>query len=402
MLRLVLRNVRQRKTQAVSVVFAIAVSMMAFVSLFLLYGGINRGVALSEERSGAQLLVVPSAAESQLEDSDFLFTGAPVSAYMPASYASDILQIDGVQRVTVQFYGQTLNESCCSTSAATRIIGFDPVTDWVISPYADKDISGGIGPDDVVIGCNVTGFEGGEGVVLGRRVNVAATLAPTGTYLDNSLLMNIDEIRALSKAETQFAHYWEKYGEPADIVSAILVETNEGEQDAVAGKINRKVDGDFSVIVRSEAVASAQKTLDVVFSIMLASGIILAVASLLQFVARFFSLVWDRKAELALYRALGATTHDLRLVIGGEAFLITAVGAAVGVLCGVVLYHVLLSYLQSTGAFPFSPFDWPVAVCGVAAIVVGFFVVAAATIVVPLRQVARIDPAAAMQQVDIG
>ncbi len=402
MKRLVLRNLRQRKIQVVSVVLAIAVSVMAFVSLFLLYGGMSRGVALSEQRSGAQLLVVPAAAESQLEDSDLLFTGAPVSAYLPASIADDISRIDGVKRVTVQFYGQTMNESCCSTSAATRIIGFDPKTDWVIAPYADHDISGGLGASDVVIGCNVTGFESGNGTILGKDVHVVATLEPTGTYLDNSLLMDIDEIRAMSEAQAQFSHYWEKYGEPKDIASAVLVETDEGAQEMVAGKINRKVDGDFGVIVRSDVVAAAQNTLSVAFTIMLAAGVILAIASLLQFVARFFSLVWERKAELALYRALGATTHDLRMVIGGEAFAITGMGAVLGIALGAVLYNVMLAYLQDAGAFPFSPFPVGLAVGGVAAIIVGFFVVAALTIVVPLRQVSRIDPASAMQQVDIG
>ncbi len=402
MRRLVFRNLRQRKIQVVSVTLAIAVSVMAFVSLFLLYGGMSRGVALSEQRAGAQLLVVPSAAESQLEDSDLLFTGAPVSAYLSASLADGISQIDGVKRVTEQFYGQTVNESCCSTSAATRIIGFDPKTDWVIAPYADHDISDGLGAGDVVIGCNVTGFEGGSGAILGKDVHVVATLESTGTYLDNSLLMDIDEIRAMSKAEDQFAHYWEKYGEPKDIVSAILVETDEGAQETVAGKINRKVDGDFSVIVRSDVVAAAQDTLSVAFTIMLVAGVILAAASLLQFVARFFSLVWERRAELALYRALGATTRDLRLVIGGEAFAITGMGAVLGVALGLVLYNVMLAYLQGAGAFPFSPFPAGLAVGGVAAIVLGFFVVAALAIVAPLRQVARIDPASAMQQVDIG
>ena len=214
--------------------------------------------------------------------------------------------------------------------------------------------------------------------------------------------MDIDEIRAMSEAQAQFSHYWEKYGEPKDIASAVLVETDEGAQEMVAGKINRKVDGDFGVIVRSDVVAAAQNTLSVAFTIMLAAGVILAIASLLQFVARFFSLVWERKAELALYRALGATTHDLRMVIGGEAFAITGMGAVLGIALGAVLYNVMLAYLQDAGAFPFSPFPVGLAVGGVAAIIVGFFVVAALTIVVPLRQVSRIDPASAMQQVDIG
>ena len=207
---------------------------MAFVALFLLYGGLSRGIALSNERSGAQLLVIPDSAEMLLEESDFLFTGAPVGAYIPESLADEMASIEGVKRVTVQFYGQTISESCCTTAGATRIIGFDPSTDWVVLPYCVDDVSSGLADNEIIVGCNNTDFEAGSGKLLGKDVVVATTLEPTGTYLDNAVLMNVDAVRAMSADMEQFGHYWDKYGQPEGIVSCVLIETEDGEQEAVA------------------------------------------------------------------------------------------------------------------------------------------------------------------------
>lgn len=386
----------------ISIALSIAMCVMAFTALFLLYGGLSKGIELSAARSGAQLLLIPEDAENLLEESDFLFTGAPVGAYMPEDLADDVARIEGVERVTVQFYGQTISESCCTTSGATRIIGFDPQTDWVVQPYCETDISAGLADDEVVIGCNVTGFESGMGKLLGNTVTVASLLEPTGTYLDNAVLMNIDAIRAMSMSEEQFAHYWKKYGQPEDIVSAILVETADGDQEAVAGKIKRKVDGDFSVVVRSEVIAESQETLSLSFVVMLVAALVLAAASLLQLVSRFYSLVWERKSELALYRALGARVGDLRFVIGGEALAITTVGLVAGVLLGIVAYAGLLDFLQGTMSFPFHALGLDQAALGLLAIALLFLMMTALAIIAPLRQVSRIDPASAMQQMDIG
>lgn len=402
MYRTIFRNISQRKIQVVSIALSIALCTATLMTLFLLHGGLSQGIALSEERSGAQLLVIPEDAEDQLEKSDFLFTGAPVGAYMPESLADEIKNVEGVKRITVQFYGQTLMESCCTTTGATRIIGFDPRTDWVVSPYCVNDISSGLSDDEIVLGCNVTGYESGCGKVLGHDVRVASALEPTGTYLDNSILMNIDVIRSYSSAEGTFDHYWKKYGEPSTVASAILVETEDGDQDAVAAKIKRKVDGDFSVVVRSEVIADAQETLTISFTVMLVTVVALALTSLLQLVSRFYSLVWERKAELALYRALGARVMDLRVIICGEALCIALAGIVVGLVLGGIAYVVAYGMLQSVSAFPFEALGAGQIVLGIVAIALLLVAMTLISIITPLHQVARIDPASAMQQLDIG
>ena len=211
MFRLIKQSLSTRKVQSCALALTIAVSVGAAVALFLLGSGVFRGIELSSERAGAQILCVPTEAEDQLEDTEILFTGAPVGAYMSADLADQMKDVAGVQDVTVQFYGQTLSESCCSADAATRIIGFDPATDWVIRPYCSVNVEN-LADDEVIVGKTVTGYSDGKGKVLGREVKVVAVLDETGTYLDNCILMNLDTCREMTKDTKGLEHLWEKYG----------------------------------------------------------------------------------------------------------------------------------------------------------------------------------------------
>jgi putative ABC transport system permease protein len=231
-------------------------------------------------------------------------------------------------------------------------------------------------------------------------MRVVAKLEQSGTELDSAILMDIDALRDLVAATPQLQHFWDRYGDPQGLVSAILLDYEPGYEPYL---IKNKIEGQgVKVIERSKVVEDITKQLSVVFALMFAAGIVLTVASLLQFVARFYSLVWERKAELALYRALGATKGSLRAVIGGEAFVLTALGALAGIVGGIALYRILYFRLQDASAFPFAAFPTWAAVVGIVVITLVFLTFAAASVVMPLRQVNRIDPALALKQVDIG
>ena len=129
MLKLILQNLEKRKIQSVSTFLAVLISVAVLFALFLLYNGVSSGIETSRERMGADIVVVPRGVESLMDDTELLFTGAPATIYMSEDAASVISKIDGVERTTVQFYGQTLNSACCSTGAEQRIIGYDASTD---------------------------------------------------------------------------------------------------------------------------------------------------------------------------------------------------------------------------------------------------------------------------------
>ena len=300
-----------RKVLTASVVLAVAVSVMALFALGLTYGGVQQGVRASAERGGAQIMVVPRDAAADVSDAALLFTGAPAPVYFPVSTAEAIREVDGVGRATTQFFSQTLNESCCSTAGATRLIGVDFARDWTVQPFSGRDLSVGLADDEVILGADVGGDVGDRLSLLGRTFTIVEKLEPSGADLDDSLLLAIDTARSLSEENLGLSYLWDKYGAPGDLVSCVLADLD-GTADAsvVLNRINA-LDGVYA-FQRSGVVEASQKQLETVFLILLGAGVLMLASTLVQLFARFYSCVWERKSELALYRAMGASKGQLR------------------------------------------------------------------------------------------
>jgi putative ABC transport system permease protein len=132
----------------------------------------------------------------------------------------------------------------------------------------------------------------------------------------------------------------------------------------------------------------------------LASLAILAVA-VINIVHMFYRVVSERRREIGVLRALGASASDVRRILLGEA-------AAIGLLGGVV--GVLFAYLLSRGVdvavarwvpdFPFKPESFFIFSAALVVGCLGFAVVAClGGALWPARSAARLDPAAALAAV---
>lgn len=404
MRKLVLSSLRARKASTFTLVLSVAASAAMLFALALMYTGVSQGVALSEERGGAELVVVPEEADAELSDAALLFTGLPTPMYFDASAVGQARQIEGVARVSPQFYSQSLHAECCDTDDETRIIGFDPQTDWVVSPLCEVDLSQGLADDEVLIGSKLDPLPDGTINLLGKTYKVAAQLAATGSDIDQCILVDIDVARDMSRGVEGFEHYWEDYGDPSGLVSTLLVDLDDGlsksKRAAALSKLKKL--GDLRVIERSSVIESSQESLSAVFAVLLAAGVVMLVVTVLQLLGRFGSMAWDRKSELALYRAVGATRRQIALVIGMEAGVVVGVGVACGVVLGLALYLAGNAWLSGLEAFPFVAPGAPVFVACTLVLAAAFLLVALVSILVPIRQIGRIDPSLAMQQSDIG
>ena len=376
-----------RKVLTASVVLAVAVSVMALFALGLTYGGVQQGVRASAERGGAQIMVVPRDAAADVSDTALLFTGAPAPVYFPVSTAEAIGEVEGVGRATTQFFSQTLNESCCSTAGATRLIGVDFARDWTVQPFSGRDLSVGLADDEVILGADVGGDVGDRLSLLGRTFTIVEKLEPSGADLDDSLLLAIDTARSLSEENLGLSYLWDKYGAPGDLVSCVLADLD-GTADAsvVLNRINA-LDGVYA-FQRSEVVEASQKQLETVFLILLGAGVLMLASTLVQLFARFYSCVWERKGQL-------------RALIGGEVAAIVGAGLVSGLACGAGLYVVLMDLLQDGSAFPFISPDPGETGALAAVLAAAFALLALAAIAAPLAQIGRLDPSLAMQQGDI-
>lgn len=401
MKELIFHSLGMRKVSTASVVLSVALSVTVFFALGMTYGGVQVGVETSLARGGADLMVVPSSAADEVSDSSLLFTGAPAAIYFSEDIYGKVAAADGVAQATRQFYSQSLNQPCCSDDGMTRVIGVDFSTDWTVQPFTSYDLSGGLADDEIVVGSGATGAVGQTTKLLGRSFKVVARLDASGTDLDASMLLNIDVARELSAQAEGLSYLWDRYGSPDALLSSVLVKVKDG---ADIARLTTSIEnaGDVKVIRRANVVENSQEQLQAVFSVLLAAGVAMLVVTLVQLFARFYSCVWDRKSELSLYRAVGASVRQVRRLIAGEVALITGAGLVLGFVLGAGVYSWLVSLLGQSASFPFIALG-PAAVAAlVAGLVVLFAVLALASITAPLRQIARLDPSLAMQQGDIG
>ncbi len=397
---LILHSLKMHKVQTVSVTLSVALSVMALFALVLVYGGVQAGVQLNSQRGGAQIMLVPTEAAAELSGEGLLFTGAPASYYLGSDVAERVAKTEGVARTSEQFFGQTLDASCCSVETASRLIGVDFSTDWTVQPFAHIEIGDHLASDEVIVGSGASGEVGQTIMLLGNKYTVVDRLEPTGSGLDLSIMLDIDSVRKICKESAGLGYLWEKYGDPNNLVSCILVDcADDVDYDRLVVRLGN-IDG-VRVLERSELVSESQAQLQTVFTILLGAGVLMLVTMLVQLFARFYSCVWDRKSELALYRAVGANRGQLRALIGGEVGTIVAIGLIAGLVLGAVLYHVLINMLQSGASFPFVGLSVG-AMVGVAAVfIVVFALIALAAIAVPLSQLGRLEPSLVMQQGDI-
>jgi hypothetical protein len=146
------------------------------------------------------------------------------------------------------------------------------------------------------------------------------------------------------------------------------------------------------------AVKAAQVILSIEAVFTLISLVIVAIASL-NISQLFFMLITQRRREIGLLRALGASPNDIRLITFGEATVIGLIGGSLGVLAGWLASLGVDMLVASLPRFPYKPdslfvFPWwtPLVGLGVA---VTFCIFGA---FFPGREAARQEPAEALTQ----
>ncbi len=129
----------------------------------------------------------------------------------------------------------------------------------------------------------------------------------------------------------------------------------------------------------------------------LISLIILTVAAV-NIMHTFLMIILERRRELALMRALGATRGAIRAIVLGEATVLGVFGGVLGVALGVLSTRLVdIGFNQQVGDFPFKPdtlfvFEpWMFVLCISVAVI--FCWVGA---LLPAIRASRIDPAAAL------
>ena len=379
---------------------AILALLTGFLALAVFGGSVvvlslRSGLNSLEARLGADIILVPSEAQSKVSFQNMFLQGTTGAFYMDASALEKAMAVEGVEAAAPQTFLASLKADCCSIRI--QVIGIDPEKDFTVQPWIARSLTKELGDMDVAVGCKVEANVGEIIRIYGQRCKVVGRLEATGTRLDTAVYCSMDTMNTLLKAaeEKGVSH---KIESGSDVISAIYIKVKDGwDIDAVNSRLNGRIRKATAVRTRSMITGVSDSLAGVSRTV---SGLIVAVW-LLAFIVlllAFALIIRERAREFAVLRLLGSSRRMLARMVLSESALCGLLGGAAGVGLAALLLFPFAQLIESSLRLPYLMPDAGKTLLLAAGTVALSVVVAALASVAAACRLSRIDPGTALRE----
>jgi len=351
LLYLAAQNLRRKPFRSFVTIAIVGLAAGTLFSATLLIGSVDRSLEVGMERLGADLLVVPEGYQESGQAA--LITGAPTSFYMDGGILGQVKSVPGVEQASPQLFIESMVSSQCCTGHVL-LVGYDPASDFVISPWLKDNLQRTLSKDEVVIGSLILANKGEQVHFYGHDFDVAGVLDATGMGVDESVFMSLDTAYLMAQESAQVAE------SPLDVkpgqISSVLVKMAEGiNVDQLTQRIKTSVPG-TTVITANELSRSVTDRISGFKRGFIAVDAIVWIMSLLTIAAIFSMIVNERQREIGLLRAMGSSRQFVFRLMLAEAVFLTAAGGIAGIFVGGAALFIFKAVITSSLGIPYL---WP-------------------------------------------
>ena len=380
-----------------------ALAALTALLAFSVFGGsivvmsLRQGLNSLESRLGADIIVVPSSAQSKVSFQNMLLQGTTGAFYMDADNLTRVREVEGVEIAAPQVFLASLKADCCSVKI--QVIGFDPETDFFVRPWIGQSYSHELGELDIVIGCKVEANVGENIRIYDERCKVVGKLAPTGTGLDTAVYCGMDTMKILLKAaETKGVSHKVTSDPDDDVISAIYVKVKDGYD---ISEVNSKIQGHTrkcsavrtkSMLTDvSDSLAGISKTVTVLIAAIWALALVILLIA-------FAMIAGERKREFAVLRLLGSSRAMLIGLVLKESALCSLAGGVLGVLLASLIVFPFTTLIETKLGLPYlRPEISSVTLLGLTSLAATVMIGAAASAWTSFR-LSRVDPGTVLRE----
>ena len=343
------RNVRRRPGRSACLIAAVLLLSFFLCAGSALFMGLSSGAESMANRLGADVMVVPEGYDPHVDS--ILLSGEPSSFYLPGDVLELLGGVEGIARMSPQVFLATLRASCCSYPL--QLIGVDFDTDFIIKPWLDGELRRALTDGEAVVGCRVVGETGETLKFFGKELRIAGRLHQTGMGFDAAVFVTRPTIVALAReAERIFKH---PLTSDDSLISAVMIKLGSGHDSvATAQEINRRFNGrGIYALFSKKFVNSIGANLAAVSWVLKGVGALVWLLAACVIALLFAVTLAERRREMGVRRALGASRGKLVCLVLGEALLESLWGASLGVLLAIAALATLASGLASALRKPF-------------------------------------------------
>jgi putative ABC transport system permease protein len=319
------------------------------VATVLVVHGAQESLHLAANRLGADIVVVSRGAETQVDGA--LLMGTVSKTWMPSANVARIAAVSGVAVASPQVYLESLSHASCCAVSHMFIVAYDPRTDFTVEPWLRQRLGGDLGLEQAVGGSEVSVPVDHNIMLYGYDMWMRGKLEPTGTNLDQTLFITLPTAYAMATGSRTSAV--KPLVIPKDRVSSVMVKVDRGrDPGATARTIMATVPG-VTAIVSPRMFATYRSQIGGLLRVMLLVLGLLLVLALVVTIALFAMAAHERRRELGVLRALGATRGAVLVSLLSEALILALAGGLAGALVAAVGVGLFYTLLTSAFGFPF-------------------------------------------------
>ncbi len=346
-IHLALRSIGGRQFRSAIIATCIVVISGFLLTVTLLTVSMQHSLNVGLERMGADMIVVPEKERHKAEVA-FLQGKAVSYVWMPKENLEKVAGVEGVGRVSPQFYLTSLTGAACCSTWDLFIVAIDPETDFTIKPWLVKKLDRPLGLREVVGGQFIIGEE--SLTLYGTELKLIGRLDATGTGLDSTIFMTFETARFM--AEQSITKAMKPLEIPEGKISVIQVKVQPGYPvEDVARRITQEL-ADVYTLTSIELTRTVQSQTSGLFRALMVAMLIIWVLASLLIALIFVMLVIERRREIGMLRAVGATRNFIFRMFLTEGFILALGGGIVGVIVATMFVYFFRGFLALTAEAP--------------------------------------------------
>lgn len=338
-LKLALNNIIKRPLKSlIIVVIEMALTVAVFGTL-LIDNSLETGLTSLRDRLGADIIVVPKDVNAVNNYQSIVLNHNTDYFFFDESAMSELYSYVGVSKITKQLFLASASASCCTSKV--EIIGYDPETDFIVSPWINNKLQQSVKGNQVVVGSALNILPGEHIKFYGVDCIVVGKMEPTGTSYDFCAFAEMNTVKNLVKGSIDKDLNKYKNVNPDTIVSCVMLKVdNEKDIDTIASQINL-TSPNFTALTNMSLTRSTAKNIEGmknVFRFLLSCVCALVVATLFLL---YFFVYSEREKDFAILKMLGIKRHVLIATSLAEVIYQALVSTALGVLAVLGISFVL-------------------------------------------------------------
>ena len=332
-----------RNTLRSAIIILSAIFITFVVSFTLISSSLVKStIKTMSEKFGADVIIVPKG--SGVEANEFLFLKEMRTFYMDKNIYYKIKEEfgDEIDAITYQVWLVTLPALCCGV-ADVQVIAIDPKTDFIVKPFLEKKVE--LKPGTAYAGheawLNILGGLIETAVLYKKEFKIVDKLEKTGTGLDYALYISMDDFVKIAK-ENPYIKV------KPNQVSVIFIKLKENVNKKEFVKKLKERFSNVEILTKSDLGRNLRKTVEGISSSIILVTLVILPLSLFVVMNLIFITVNERKKEIGILKALGASNKSIMKIFMIEKFLTIFPSILVGYIISLIVSIFLIhKYLKA-------------------------------------------------------